>query len=408
MAAGSTAAAASASTRLAYGTAPISASTYRLRTRLDQRVRDPRIAPHVSGVVADRSGRHLWSRGRLTPVLPASTVKIATGLTVLDTLGPDATVQTPAYLTPAGRVILVGAGDPMLERGQLRSLAAAAARAVRAARPDISSPVVTVGFDDSLYARPSLPAGWPASYWPTVGAPVQPLVVDGRDSRDTAADAAAIFGRLLADTGLTVRGEPRRMPPASWPAGTVQVGSVTSAPVGEMVEHMLSVSDNDVAEGLLRLAAVHSGRPGTWAGGRAAQLATLHSYDVPTEGVRLYDGSGLSRANRLTTQALVRLLELAATHPIFAPTFRAGLPVAGVSGSLRPARSRFTSPPASCAAGRLVAKTGTLTGSEALAGWTRRDGQPVRYFAFVVSGKPTSVPIKHALDGLAATVTGCW
>jgi D-alanyl-D-alanine carboxypeptidase/D-alanyl-D-alanine-endopeptidase (penicillin-binding protein 4) len=335
-------------------------------------------------------------------------VKIVTAMTVLDALGAQATVSTPAYLTPAGRVILVGAGDPMLDRARLRTLAVAAADAARAARPRTAAPVVTVGFDDSLYARPTRPTGWPAGYWPTVGAPVQPLVVDGRDSLDTAADAARIFAGQLGAAGLQVTGTPRRMPPATWPEGTVQVGAVASAPVGQMVAHMLSISDNDVAEGLLRLAAVRTGRPGTWAGGRAAQLATLHRYAVPTDGVRLYDGSGLSRSDRLTAQALVRLLTVASTHPAFGATFAQGMPVAGVSGSLRPARSRFVTAPSSCATGRLVAKTGTLTGSEALAGWTLREGEPDRYFAFVVTGRSTTLAGKRALDGLAATVTGCW
>jgi D-alanyl-D-alanine carboxypeptidase/D-alanyl-D-alanine-endopeptidase (penicillin-binding protein 4) len=374
---------------------------------LDARVTNPQVAG-LAGVVADDSGRHVWSRRRLAPVMPASTVKIVTAITVLDALGAGATISTPAYLTPGGRVILVGAGDPMLDQARLRALAQAAADAVRAARPTTPTPVVSVGFDDSLFAPPTRPTGWPAGYWPTVGAPVRPLVVDGRDSLDTAADAARVFARLLAEAGLQVSGTPRRMPPASWPEGTVQVGSVASAPVGAMVTHMLSVSDNDVAEGLLRLAAVRTGRPGTWAGGRAAQLATLHRYAVPTDGVRLYDGSGLSRSDRLTAQALVRLLRVASTQPAFAPTFAQGMPVAGVSGSLRPARSRFVTAPSSCAAGRLVAKTGTLTGSEALAGWTLREGAPDRYFAFVVPGRPTSLPGKRALDGLAATVTGCW
>lgn len=268
--------------------------------------------------------------------------------------------------------------------------------------------MVTVGFDDSLYAKPSLAYGWRSSYWPTIGAPVQPLVVDGRDTRDTALDAAQIFAAMLRDAGLQVQGAVRRMAPSAWPDGTTQVGAVESAPAGAMVAHMLSVSDNDVAEGLLRLSAVRQGRGGTWAAGRAAQMATLAKYGVPLSGVRLYDGSGLSRADRLTSKALVRMLRVASTEPAFAPTFNAGMPVAGRSGSLRPARGRFTTAPSSCAKGRLTGKVGHLTGSEALAGWTLANGRPYRYYAFIVTGKPAGTPVKRAVDGLAATVVGCW
>jgi D-alanyl-D-alanine carboxypeptidase/D-alanyl-D-alanine-endopeptidase (penicillin-binding protein 4) len=59
--------------------------------------------------------------------------------------------------------------------------------------------------------------------------------------------------------------------------------------------------------------------------------------------------------------------------------------------------------------GKVRAKTGTLTGAVALSGLTRADDGGWRVFSFVETGS-TAAPdaIKDAMDGLAATVNGCW
>jgi D-alanyl-D-alanine carboxypeptidase/D-alanyl-D-alanine-endopeptidase (penicillin-binding protein 4) len=128
-------------------------------------------------------------------------------------------------------------------------------------------------------------------------------------------------------------------------------------------------------------------------------------------GVRLYDGSGLSRGNRLTAAALVALLGAAtsASHPeLRAIHLAGGLPVAGLTGTLRAARGRFATPPSSCAVGRLAAKTGHLSDVVTLAGVaTGADGRP-KTFAILLNGRRSTLATKQWVDGLAATITGCW
>src|SRR5205823_2930389 len=58
---------------------------------------------------------------------------------------------------------------------------------------------------------------------------------------------------------------------------------------------------------------------------------------VPTAGVRIVDGSGLSRLDRLTANAVTGILKAAWADPAVRPAFVAALPVAGVNGTLRPA-----------------------------------------------------------------------
>lgn len=84
----------------------------------------------------------------------------------------------------------------------------------------------------------------------------------------------------------------------------------------------------------------------------------------------MYDGSGLSRANRMPAPTLNQLLRRIALDPtlegVFMPT--SALPVAGVSGTLS---SRFDTSPSTCARQIVHAKTGTLNDTVALAGVAR-------------------------------------
>jgi serine-type D-Ala-D-Ala carboxypeptidase/endopeptidase (penicillin-binding protein 4) len=101
---------------------------------------------------------------------------------------------------------------------------------------------------------------------------------------------------------------------------------------------------------------------------------------VPMAGVRIVDGSGLSRLDRLTARALGDLLEKAWADPDVGPSLLAALPVAGVNGTME---DRLRKAPAR---GRVVAKTGTTDVASSLSGYV-----PDRYaFAIVQNGHPVS------------------
>jgi PBP4 family serine-type D-alanyl-D-alanine carboxypeptidase len=141
-------------------------------------------------------------------------------------------------------------------------------------------------------------------------------------------------------------------------------------------------SDNFTAELLLKqLGAVVLDR-GTSAGGAAVVMQTLAEANVPLAGVRIVDGSGLSRLDRLTTNAVAAILRAAWNDPAVRPAFIAGLPVAGVNGTLE---TRLRRPPAR---GRVLAKTGTTSDASALSGYVGarflfsvlQNGHPVSYW----------------------------
>jgi serine-type D-Ala-D-Ala carboxypeptidase/endopeptidase (penicillin-binding protein 4) len=103
---------------------------------------------------------------------------------------------------------------------------------------------------------------------------------------------------------------------------------------------------------------------------------------VPTAGVRIVDGSGLSRLDRLTGNAVAALLRAAWSDPAIRPTLVAALPVAGVNGTLQ---DRLRTPPAR---GRVLAKTGTTSDASALSGYVSsrflftvlQNGHPLPYW----------------------------
>jgi D-alanyl-D-alanine carboxypeptidase/D-alanyl-D-alanine-endopeptidase (penicillin-binding protein 4) len=264
-----------------------------------------------------------------------------------------------------------------------------------------------VYFDDTLFAAHVDPPGWRSTYVPSEVNPVSALQRFGTSTTTPARDAATVFARSLTNRGIAASVVTRS------PAGKgVGLASVAGATVQESVQRMLFDSDNDMAELLARRAAVAMGEPGTWEGWRAAASRQLRAFGVSQAGIRIVDGSGLSRFNRLTSSMQASLLGRISTSsdPVLARYVDA-LPRAGLEGTLSARFGRFSAPPASCAVGLVSAKTGTLSGVVALSGVaTAADGR-VRAFSFLVNEAPagyTRLDVRRALDGLAATVTGCW
>ena len=111
---------------------------------------------------------------------------------------------------------------------------------------------------------------------------------------------------------------------------------MSSPQLSSLVETMLLTSDNDLAESLIRLAAIGRDHPATFEGGTAAVAEVLTELGVPTDGLALLDGSGLARGSRIAPETLGALLALAAADggdPRLRPLVT-GLPVAGFSGTL--------------------------------------------------------------------------
>ena len=141
---------------------------------------------------------------------------------------------------------------------------------------------------------------------------------------------------------------------------------------------MNRVSDNFYAEMLLKQLGARIRGNGTTTAGTRVVVAELAERGVPLDGVRIADGSGLSRYDRLTARALAALLISAWSDATIKDPFVASLPIAGVSGTLE---DRMTKPPAYA---NVYAKTGTTETASTLSGYVR-----TRYvFSILQNGYP--------------------
>ncbi len=389
-------------------TAGFTPAQLRMQRMLSTRVRNPIFGSNVSGFVVDHaSGSAVWGRYSATGMVPASTTKVLTAVAALRVLGPDSRVTTRVRrggrTTTTQVVYLVGAGDQALSSAGIDQLAA---QTIRALGP-LGGRRVTVGVDDSLFPAPRLSPGWSSSYYPHNVAPVRALIRDQREVYDTAIDAGTYLRSRLSARGVAVGSVVR----AKAPAGSTVLAAKLSPPVRTMVGTMLRRSDNDYAEGLMRLAAVRLGYAGTWQNGTAVVRWVLSKLGVPLTNVRLYDGSGLSRWNRIPARTLTAALRASVwpSRPDLNAIYASdALPLSGVTGTLSSDFGRYTTWPSSCARGDIRAKTGTLRDVVTLAGLaTAVDGRKY-FFAFMVNGPSSTLSLKRAVDGLAATVTGCW
>ncbi|MFJ5775110.1 D-alanyl-D-alanine carboxypeptidase/D-alanyl-D-alanine-endopeptidase [Streptomyces sp. NPDC093094] len=363
---------------------------------------------HAATVVDLTTGQRLYGSGAGQALIPASTTKVATAVAALSALGPDHRLTTHAAFEPdTGELVLVGGGDPTLtarddagEWASLRTLAARTAKKLR--ERDVRE--VTLSYDTTLYAGPALhPIGVNDNI-----AQVTPLMADEARTDDStsgpapraaepAADATRVFAGLLKSHGIRTTAPG----PSKATSRAQTLATVSSPPLSTLVERMLTNSDNDIAEALVRHTALATGERPDFAGAGRAVEQQLKKLGLPVKGAVFQDGSGLSRGDRLTTGLLTALLAEAAEpdRPELRPALT-GLPVAGFTGTLS---SRY----ADGAAGIVRAKTGTLTGVNALAGTVVDSDGRVLAFAFLASGTVDPAATQTALDRAATALAGC-
>ncbi|NHA69682.1 D-alanyl-D-alanine carboxypeptidase/D-alanyl-D-alanine-endopeptidase [Phycicoccus flavus] len=375
------------------------------------------------------TGRELYAVAGRTPRVPASTAKLLSALAVADTLDLDGRIPTAVVRAPGTPdLVLVARGDMLLAddagrpsavvgRAGLGDLADQVVRALRDAG-DARQRDFTLRLDLSFARGPRIPPTWnPHDVRDGFAGPVamtglasrQAAVLDPAPDRPEVVVARALRD-LLADRGVTVRLRPERTWARAAPEGADELGVVESATYGRLLDHALEVSDNTLAESLVRQAAATTGAPTS---GRTATgdfvRSRLRADGIPVPGLRLKDASGLSPGQRVAPDTLGAVLARAVDGGS-APLARvvAGLPVSGLEGTLS---ARFTEDATRDVLGVPRAKTGTLRQGSSLAGTTvTADGRPL-LFAVQVDGYPQTydgtLRARAALDGVVAALTRC-
>jgi serine-type D-Ala-D-Ala carboxypeptidase/endopeptidase (penicillin-binding protein 4) len=356
-----------------------------LQDKLARALHAPHVSTASSGAIAVdlESGEQLFALNDTLPLAPASNEKLPLTYALLTSFSPQMRIATKVSAlgvqdgsTLRGDLFLVGGGDPTLSSGDLSRLA----RRVRAA--GITRVTGRVIGDESLFDGKRTCPGWKPSFYIIESPPLSALVVDRARFRNYVARrparaAALLFRDALRAAGVRVDGGVTVLPT---PLAAFPVAKTFSPPLRDIVRFMDLHSDNFTAEELLKLLGAAVEGRGTSAAGARAIFAALKAGGISTTGVRILDGSGLSRDDRLTVGVLVSILQAAASDQTLETELVRALPVSGVSGTLQ---DRMRTPKL---LGHVVAKTGTTDVASSLSGYVNSRIA----FAIIQNGHPLS------------------
>jgi D-alanyl-D-alanine carboxypeptidase/D-alanyl-D-alanine-endopeptidase (penicillin-binding protein 4) len=149
--------------------------------------------------------------------------------------------------------------------------------------------------------------------------------------------------------------------------------AVQSVPLREILPMILKPSQNQIAEAFLRTIGLERTGVGTADSGRRVIERQFTDWKIQPDGYVVRDGSGLSRNDLVSPEAVVGILDVMRRSPNFSLFFES-LPIAGVDGTIR---TRMQNTPAQ---GNLHAKTGTLSMVRSLSGYVHAaDGRLLEF-----------------------------
>jgi D-alanyl-D-alanine carboxypeptidase/D-alanyl-D-alanine-endopeptidase (penicillin-binding protein 4) len=344
------------------------------------------------GAVAYRY--HAWKQ-----LAPASNEKLITTVAALSTLRPGFRYETTlsgtgvrAGATYRGNVYLVGAGDPTLSTGSLKTLAK------RLRQSGVRHIAGSIIGDETIFDAMRFGPQWKTSFYGTESPPLSGLTVNrntapnGHMLPNPARSAARLMRQALIDQGITVSGGAST---GKAPFGATDLSAVHSKPLWMILRTMDTYSDNFMAEMVLKaVGALGGGKGSTAAGLTVARSVLQDTIGDDAKNLHLVDGSGLSSANRLTASALAELLAHISQDPTLGPPLREALAIAGVNGTLRDRPA---------GAGRVLAKTGTLDGVSSLSGYATTQSGTRFAFSILMNGRYLSDWTAHeAQDKIAS------
>ena len=342
--------------------------------------------------VLDDRGQLLADVNGGLPRIPASNQKLVSTAFALDRLGPDFRLRTQLLRHPDGSLEIVGEGDPDLSIAEIQRFAMVALGQGGSRQPvatQLQQPIRLM-----LREEPKQ-RWWPSDWHPAdrsyaYGAPITRLALTSNALHMAVMDPAARLQRVLNSAVQQQGGsarvqlvnqQRREAAMASGEEQSVVLHSEDSAPMHALLSLANTESHNFTAEVLMREAA------DDWDVDRASLSTTrwLQAQGIPMQGLRIRDGSGLSRGNRLTSRSVSTLLWRMAQHPL-ASYYQASMAIAGQRGTLR---WLYRGTPLQ---GRFWGKTGTLSGVRAISGILQTQNGP-RYVSMISNGgaAPNSV-----------------
>jgi serine-type D-Ala-D-Ala carboxypeptidase/endopeptidase (penicillin-binding protein 4) len=363
-------------------------------------------------VVDAESGKALCARAAKRPRILASNTKLFTTSAALSRFGPEYRIETGLLTdgkigfdgTLRGSLYLQGAGDPALGvpsfynryQGGLGTNLLALTSQLR--ETGVRAVTGRLYADDTIFDRLRGVADSGYATSPYVG-PLSGLAFDAgyRGSigqgftSDPATLAASKLARSLSAAGISIRSEVAR---GATPDGAQPLASVSSPTMSRLVEATDVYSNNFFAEMLAKLLGAHFGAGGSTAAGTDVVERFARSSGSAIQAV---DGSGLTRGNRASPYAVVRLLA-AIRGSAVGDEFIQDLALTGHEGTVAD-RTEGTA-----AYGRCRTKTGTLTGVSALSGYCFNRSGRIVIFSILMNGVANLSLAHDEQDKIAALV----
>ena len=365
---------------------------------------DPRIAGNDFSISVWVEGYgEIVSRAPDRLLMPASNQKLWTATGVHLTLPPDFTFRTQLMTTGtlrngvlSGDLYVIGGGDPTLTTIGSHSLDSLATEIKQRGIDRIAGRVV---IDESRYDTTRTPGGWEPWQLEFVG-PISAFMVDWNNVRKepefmndpTRANAQRFVERLAkakveVSDGVAV---------ARVSDDAVPLFAVDSWPLPKLLTHMLSESDNMMAESFVReIGRRRKGIGSTPAGLEAIDEVITRSLCFAREGIN-DDGSGVSHYSTHSARYWRHLLEVV-HEQTWGAEFESELAVSGKTGTMATRLNSGT------LVGRVRAKTGTVRGGRALSGYATTIGGRDVVFSIIGNGDDTKLMTK-VIDELVETI----
>jgi len=292
-------------------------------------------------LVADPDGKILYRKNETRKCIPASTLKVLTAAAALDHFGPSYRFRTEFYLDPLQNLKVKGYGDPFLVSEVLEELADVLSSKIPSFRWLIlddsyfSPDIVIPGCDGSTNPYDA-PVGAISANFNTIAfqrdkkgeivsaekqTPLVPFARDqihsldlppGRhtfffESRSAARYTGELLLYFLRKKGVACGGSIRSG--TVGPEDRLIYTHTSTLPLETVVQNMMKSSSNFMANQLfLALGASLCGPPATLAKGVDA-VAGFARKKPGLNAVRIVEGSGLSRENRLSAIDMLAVLK---------------------------------------------------------------------------------------------------
>lgn len=359
-------------------------------------------ADNTSILVVDlKSGKKIISYNADLPLIPASITKSVTIATLLSKVGEDYQYTTPVFLNAPvddgiveGDIIVEASGDPAINTvhdPKSDDFIAEIVAGLKALGVDTIRGKIVV--DESKFPGPSINPTWQtgdlgyAYGTGTHGFNFHDNASGNKSVQNPIAYFQSLLTNSLKAAGITIQALNVKGSDHDF----VPVCRHVSPTIDEIMRSCMMRSDNQYAEAMLRLVGATYGDKGSTTVGAEQMLSFWRHKHANLKGVKIVDGSGLSRSNRITALFMADMLRIMSKNPYYASFF----PLAGLEGTLKHLLAKTP------LEGYLALKTGSMRGVQCYAGYKLDDDYaPTHIVVVMLNNLPDRAEARRQLNTL--------